>query len=155
MNRHRKITELWEHYITKEIGIEFKACLYFFTILFFYCMVQLTKGSGQAGILHMAEMIFLAYAMGYIQVYLLFNFDEGEELGRREWGSIVLCSCIYAGTSFWGNWFDREIWVSMVFGCYMVCVYLCTFLVYREKRRIDEKLLNENLKIFQSRGNDR
>ena len=26
---------LWERYLTKEIGIEFKACLYFFALLFF------------------------------------------------------------------------------------------------------------------------
>ena len=27
---------LWERYLTKEIGIEFKACLYFFAFLFWF-----------------------------------------------------------------------------------------------------------------------
>ncbi len=34
MSDKRKTT-LWERYLTTEIGIEFKACLYFFAILFF------------------------------------------------------------------------------------------------------------------------
>lgn len=34
MKKERKLS-LWERYLTKEIGIEFKACLYFYAILFF------------------------------------------------------------------------------------------------------------------------
>lgn len=152
MNRHRKKTSVWEHYITREIGIEFKACLYFFSILFFYAMYQLLNGSIQASIIHMAEMVLLAYAMGYIQVYLLSNFDEGEQLRGRECCYMILCSGIYAGASFWGSWFDREIWVSIIFCFYMILLYSCAFFVYKSKRKIDEKILNENLKLFQERG---
>ena len=66
-----KKISLWERYLTKEIGIEFKACLYFFAILFFYCVYRLCIGNIMAEILHMAEMIFLTYVIGYIQVFLL------------------------------------------------------------------------------------
>ncbi len=151
MNRHRKWQAVWEHYLAVEIGIEFKACLYFFAILFFYCMYRLLAGSLQASILHMAEMIFLTYAMGYVQVYLLSGFDEGEKLGKKEGAYLVLCSLVYAGISFWGGWFGKTVWVSVLFFAYMLILYACVFLVYKAKRRLDDKIMNENLKLFQAR----
>ena len=54
----KKKVSLWERYLTKEIGIEFKACLYFFGVLFYYCTYRLCIGVTVAEILHMAEMIF-------------------------------------------------------------------------------------------------
>lgn len=151
MSRRRKKMSVWEHYLTVEIGIEFKACLYFFAILFFYSMFRLLKGSVEASILHMAEMIFLAYVMGYVQVYLLSNFDEGEKLRGKEWLYLIICSIVYAGVSFLGGWFDKRMWVSIVFCLYMIFLYVCVFLVYKSKRKIDEKMLNHNLRIFQAR----
>ena len=62
--KDKKRVSLWERYLTKEIGIEFKACLYFFAMLFFYCMYRVCIGQYYASILHMAEMIFLTYAVG-------------------------------------------------------------------------------------------
>ena len=59
----KKKVSLWERYLTKEIGIEFKACLYFFGVLFYYCTYRLCIGVTVAEILHMAEMIFLTYAV--------------------------------------------------------------------------------------------
>ena len=47
---------LWEKYLTKEIGIEFKACLYFFAILFFYCVFRVVNGVYSAEILHLTEI---------------------------------------------------------------------------------------------------
>ena len=70
MKDNKKVT-LWELYLTKEIGIEFKACLYFFSILFYYCVYRMIGGIFDASILHMTEMIFTCYFIGYIQVYLL------------------------------------------------------------------------------------
>ena len=66
---------LWERYLTKEIGIEFKACLYIYALLFFYCVYRLSCGRSDASIWHMAEMIFSTYVMGYLQVYVLWHFD--------------------------------------------------------------------------------
>lgn len=81
---------LLERYLAVEIGIEFKACLYFFCILFFYSMYRLLCGSMEASILHMGEMIFLTYGMGYIQKYILDNFDEADRWGLRR--SVSYCS---------------------------------------------------------------
>ena len=151
MKKHRNLRIVWEHYLTKEIGIEFKACLYFFCILFFYSVYRITGGSFEANILDMAEMILLTYVMGYIQVYLLSNFDEGEQLGGKGIFFAVLCSCIYAGTSYAGEWFDRKTAVSVGFAFYMLLIYGCAFLVYRTRREMDERLLNEDLRAFQER----
>ena len=97
-------------------------------------------------------MILLTYGMGYVQVYLLSNFDEGEQLqGKTVW-YMALCAGIYTGASFLGKWFDRNVPVTVGFALYMILVYLCAFLVYKSKRKIDEKHLNEDLKAFQERG---
>lgn len=148
--KKRKIS-IWERWLSAEIGIEFKACLYFFCILFFYAVYRLVCGSREAGILHMAEMIFLTYIMGYVQLILLHNFDEGERLGGREIAYIFMCSFIYAGVSFLGGWFDGKAVVSAGFLLYMICAYICAYLVYKFKREIDARMLNEDLKAFQER----
>ncbi|MBO5303108.1 MAG: DUF3021 domain-containing protein [Lachnospiraceae bacterium] len=152
MHKTKQKLSLWEHYLTKEIGIEFKACLYFFCILFFYCVYKLVCGIHEAEILHMTEMIFLTYFMGYIQVYLLSNFDEAEHLGRKEWIFMLLCTLVYTLFSYLFSWFDRNLAVSLGFLFYVLTMYLCAFMVYKSKRKIDEKLLNADLKAFQERG---
>lgn len=151
MSKRRKRISALEKYLTIEIGIEFKACLYFFCILFFYSMYRLIGGNLQASIIHMAEMILLTYGVGYLQVLVLDNFDEGERIRGKEICYILLCSLIYVGISFWGKWFDRNLAVTVGYFCYMVFAYICAFLVYKLKREIDGKILNEDLKAFQER----
>lgn len=147
-----KKVSLWERYLTKEIGIEFKACLYFFAILFFYCVYRLCIGNIMAEILHMAEMIFLTYIVGYIQVFLLWNFDEADYLGKKEIFGIAVCSAIYTSVSYFGNWFDKNIYVTIGFLFYIVFMYICVFLVYKCRRKIDDKILNSDLELFKARS---
>ena len=149
MSKKNKLT-LWERYLTKEIGIEFKACLYFFAILFFYCMYRLVLGIFDAGMLHMAEMILSAYIIGYLQVYVFWNFDEADTLGGREWLGIGVCTVIYSLLSYFLKWFDKNIWVTVGFAAYVVVMYICVFFIYKSKRRIDDKKLNEDLRLFQA-----
>lgn len=143
---------LWERYLTKEIGIEFKACLYFFALLFFYCTYRLCVGLTVADILHMAEMIFLAYIVGYIQVFLLWNFDEADDLGKKEWLGIIVCTSIYVVVSYVCGWFDKNIYVTIGFAGYVVFLYFCVFLVYKWRRKIDDKILNSDLELFKTRS---
>ncbi|MGN0246429.1 MAG: DUF3021 domain-containing protein [Lachnospiraceae bacterium] len=143
---------LWERYLTKEIGIEFKACLYFFALLFFYCTYRLCVGLTVADILHMAEMIFLAYIVGYIQVFLLWNFDEADDLGKKEWLGIIVCTSIYVAVSYVCGWFDKNIYVTIGFAGYVVFLYFCVFLVYKCRRKIDDKILNSDLELFKTRS---
>ena len=141
---------LWERYLTKEIGIEFKACLYFFAILFFYCVYRILQGTFDAEIPHMAEMILTCYIIGYIQVYLFDNFDEAETIKGRECAGMAVCTLLYCLVSYLGGWFGRKITVTLIMAAYILITYVCVFLVYRSKRRIDDKKLNEELRLFQT-----
>ncbi len=148
--KEKKKISLWERYLTKEIGIEFKACLYFFTILFFYCMYRIINGLFTADIIHMTVMILTCYVIGYVQAYLLWNFDEAERLGGKECLGMLICTAAYVTVSYVGNWFDKNILATMLLAAYILLTYLCTFLVYKSKRTIDDKILNEELKLFQT-----
>ena len=146
-----KKPSLWERYLTKEIGIEFKACLYFFALLFFYCIYRICTGNVVAEILHMAEMIFLAYLIGYLQVFVLWNFDEADHLGRKECIGIAVCTAIYTVVSYLLKWFDRNLYVTVGFAAYVIFLYVCVYLVYKCRRKIDDKILNADLELFKTR----
>ena len=143
----------FKQYLASEIGIEFKACLYFFAILFFYSMYRILQGSFFANIIVMAEMIFSTYIMGYIQVYLLGNFDEAEQLTWREILASVFCSIVYSGISFLGKWYDRNITVTVLFFCYILFCYICAFFIYKIKRDVDTAVLNHELENFKKKSN--
>ncbi len=149
MKKDGKLT-LWERYLTNEIGIEFKACLYFFTILFFYCVFRLIRGHFDAEILHMTEMIFTCYFIGYAQVLVFWNFDEAGKLGVKECTGMVACTLLYCIVSYFGGWFEKKIGVTLIFAAYLLLTYFCVYLIYKTKREIDDKKLNEDLKLFQS-----
>ena len=149
MKNKKKVT-LWELYLTKEIGIEFKACLYFFAFLFYYCVFRLINGVYDASILHMTELILACYIIGYIQVYLLWNFDEADSLRVKEIVGMVGCTCVYCLLSWLFNWFNKNLLVTLIFAAYILLVYVCVYLIYKYKRIIDDKKLNEDLKLFQT-----
>ncbi len=148
--KERKKLSLWELYLTKEIGIEFKACLYFFAFLFFYCMYRVINGVYDASILHMTELIFTCYIIGYVQVYLLWNFDEADKLGGKEILGMVICTAVYCIISWIFGWFAKNMLVTALFSAYILLVYFCVYLIYKYKRQIDDKKLNEDLKLFQT-----
>ena len=138
-------------YLSKEISIEFKAGLYFYAILFFYSLYRIGQGSFYADIIIMAEMILVAYVMGYVQVYLLGNFDEEEQFSVRTGLSSLFCSVLYTGASFLLHWFDQNVMATVMYFWYMLFCYVCMFLVYKIKRDIDTELLNQELEQFKKR----
>ena len=146
-----KIVFLLEQYVTKKIGAEIKCCLTFFLILCFYCIYRWMIGFTNAGIVHMLEMVLLAYVLEWIQILLHSDFDEVDRLGLKEWLVILVGSLVYALVGHFGSWFDKNIGVELGFWLYMVVAYLCTFLVYKIKRAIDAKHLNNDLKLFHER----
>ena len=148
-NRDSRVS-LWELYLTKEIGIEFKSCLYFFAFLFFYCVYRVIGGVFVADMLHMLELILTCYVIGYLQVYILWNFDEADSLTAREIFGMVLCTVIYCAVSYFFNWFDRDVPVTAIFAIYILLTYICVYFIYKSKRHIDDKRLNEDLRIFQN-----
>ena len=98
--KKKSMSERLKNYWGIEVAIEYKACLYFFCILFFYCCYLVAHKVYAASILHMAEMILGTYAMGYLQVYLLGNFDEAERFGKKEALKTGCCTLLYAAASY-------------------------------------------------------
>lgn len=149
--KSKRLLTIWEHYLTYEIAIEFKACLYFFCILFFYSMYRILRGSWEASIVHMTEMIFTTYFMGYLQVFCFENFDEAQQCSKRVVLYSILCGAIYTILSWVFGWFEKSAVATGSYFLYMELVYFCTFLVYKCKREIDTKILNEELNAYKER----
>ncbi|MDO5423759.1 MAG: DUF3021 domain-containing protein [Eubacteriales bacterium] len=134
--------------LSREIAIEYKACLYFCCILAFYFLWLVCRGIYEAHILYMFEMVMTAYAAGYLQVYALRNFDEAEQIGRREVFSALLCTCLYAAASYGMGWFGKTPWLTAAFGGYIFFCYFCVYLCNKVKRRIDTEKLNDLLAMY-------
>lgn len=153
MKEFKKPTR-FERYLTKEINIEFKACLYFYCFLFFYCFLMLMQGTYQVSILILAEMIFSNYIICYIQLYLFRDFDEADSIGMIEIAGMIVCTGIYVSLSYWLNWFGRELDITCYFAIFIIFCYICIFLIYKIKRRIDTKELNTMLNEYKSRNGE-
>ncbi|MCM1038476.1 MAG: DUF3021 domain-containing protein [Roseburia sp.] len=143
--------EKWKKFLSLEIGIEIKACLYFAIILFYYFLYCILQGSFYASIPQMAEIVLTAYAMSYLQVYVLKNFDEAERFDKNVTIMSVLCSAIYTTVSYALSWFDKNRTATLCFFAYMLLTYTCVFLIYKLKRDIDTALLNRELEHFKNR----
>jgi len=144
MNRHEK-------FLAAEIGIEFKAALYFYTMLFFYIARQLLEGSVQASVLHILGMVASAYVMGFVQVFLLGNFDEAE---RITWSGAVKaagCAGVYTALSWLLGWFDRETATTAVFFAVMLVSFGCSWWLYSVRRSVSTKELNLELEAFKQK----
>lgn len=146
MKRERK--EKFQRILSWEVAIEYKACLYFACIIFFYTAWLILNGNYDASVRVIWEIVLTAYAAGYMQVYLFRNFDEAERLGKRELFSIALFSGIYAGTSWGLGWFGRQMIPTLLFVAYMLLCYVCVFLCNKIKREFDTKHLNRMLDAY-------
>lgn len=144
-------SERFKRFLSMEIGIEIKACLYFSIILFYYFLYRVLQGSFAASIPVMVGMVLTAYAMSYLQVYLLHNFDEAEKFDARVAGCSVFCTVIYIAVSYLSGWFDGNLKVTLYFFFYMLLTYICVFLIYKLKRDIDTAQLNRELEQFKNR----
>lgn len=148
-NQERK--KRWLRCLGREVAVEYKACLYFFAILFFYACYLMAQGIYAASLLHMLEMILATYGMGYLQVLVLDNFDEAERFSAGQCICILLCSCLYTGIGYLFAWFDRRAAVTVGFLFYCIFLYICAWLANKAKRYVDTEELNEMLQRYQSR----
>lgn len=144
MKRHEK-------FFADEIGIEFKAALYFYSMLLFYICYQLINGHSQVRIAVILEMIAATYIMGYVQVFLLGNFDESEHITPSVVIKAVVCSAIYTASSYLLGWFDRNILITAVFLIFMLLFYACSYWLYSFRRRVSTKELNNELEAFKQK----
>lgn len=146
-----KLPSFLEQYLTRKIGAEIKCCLTFLLILCFYCIFRWSQGNTEANMIHMFEMIWIAYILEWIQVLMHADFDEVDHLSRKEWMLILMGSALYGTLGHLLGWFTGNIAIAIFFFIYMICAYLCTFWVYHIKRSIDAKMLNQDLKHFHER----
>lgn len=140
------------YFLAKEAGIELKAALYFWCILFFYSAFRILQGNWEASIIHLFQMIVTTYGMGYLQTYIFGNFDEGERFTGRTIVYSVLCSGIYTAIAYFCKWFENSLVALGVFFVYILVAYVCAWWMYKIKRIGDTKALNEDLKAFQERS---
>lgn len=146
MNKNK--VSRFESFFSNEIGVEIKACLYFSCMLAFYFLYRIIIGSWEADIIHMIQMIIVAYIVGYIQFLLLDNFDELDVFCWKVVVYSVLCSAVYMLLSFWLKWYDCNIIASVLFFVYMEICYISYFIIYKIKKRIDTEILNDELEQF-------
>lgn len=142
----------WSQFLSREIAIEYKASIYSICITFYYYIYQIIQHSLKANILYLMEIVFVCYLMGYVQVYLLQNFDEADSLGKKEIFKIVICSTLYTAISQILQWFD-SCWINIVvFWGYIFSCYICIFFINKLKRKIDTKRLNCLLDNYKKQG---
>lgn len=136
-----------------EIGIEIKACLYFAVILFYYMLYCFLQGSLYVSSVVIMEIVLTAYAMNYIQVYLLHNFDEADHPGKKEVFLSAVCAALYTAVSCFFNWYDSNRAASIIFFFYMLLCYVCIFLIFKIKRDFDTAQMNRDLEDFKKQKN--
>ena len=146
----KRLLILAERWLTLKIGVELKCCLSFFLMLFFYCVVRLLTGVHEASILHMAEMMLLAYLVGWVQALVHAEFDEIDGFGPKEWAVLLLSAGAYTLAAWGFGWMSQPLALAL-FLVYMNGCGLSTYLICRIKRTIDARLLNDDLKDFQNR----
>lgn len=140
------------HYLGAEIWIEYKACLYSYCIMVFYCIFLLCQKIYHTRILILFEMVLAAYFMGYLQVYPLKNFDESDQFGKHEILSTLLCSFLYTLISYILDWFGRNLLATGLFFLFMLFSFGCVCLVNRIRRAYDTRNLNRMLAEFKKGG---
>ena len=118
-------------------------------ILFYYSIYQVTGEIYTVSLVHMMEMIFATYGMGYLQVLALDNFDEAEHFRRKELALSLLCAALYTAVSYLLEWFDREVLATGGFFIYCMAAYGCAYLANKWKRYVDTKRLNAMLRAYQ------
>lgn len=141
----------WEKFktiLSREVVIEYKACLYFACQVFFYFAYLLSRGIYMAGMAILFEMILTAYGAGYMQVYLFHNSDEAERLERRDVLGIIFCTLFYGAASWALAWFDKSLLATFLFLFYMIFVHYFVYLANKIKRAVDTEKLNKMLTEF-------
>ncbi len=138
----------FEKFLADELGIEFKAAMYFYTMFFFYFVYQLSRGNWQADLWVLMQMMATTYIMGYIQVFLLGNFDEAERVTWQVVMKVICGALVYTCISYIGKWFDRNLTVTLIYFVFMIGCYGCAYWVYSFRRSVSTKKMNEELNMF-------
>ena len=151
----KKIKKALKRALVNEILIDFKACVYFFYVVFFYSVVRLCKGVHTVPILTLAEIIATNYIICYVQTYVFRDFDEFDGFGKNEIAGILMCTFLYTAASLLFGWFGGSEMITALFALYIIFTYICVILCYIVKRKLDTRQLNKLLNHYkQNEGRD-
>lgn len=150
-----RIKKAFKKALVNEIAIDFKACVYFFCVVFFYCVTQLLEGIHSVRILTLAEIVLTNYVICYVQTYVFRDFDESDRFGKNEIAGILMCAFLYTAASLLFGWFGGSEPVTALFALYIILTYVCVILCCIVKRKLDTKQLNKLLSNYkQNEGRD-
>lgn len=142
------IKRWFKTYLLNEIEIDFKACIYFFCVTFFYCVAELCQHRFSVKILTLGEILIVNYVICYVQTYVFHNFDESDRFGKNEFWGISVCTVLYTAASLLFGWFGKSPLITVLFAGFVVLCYICVILCYIVKRRLDTRKLNHMLENY-------
>lgn len=137
----------WKGFLSREIAIDYKTCIYTLCLLIFDAGFQLWHHQYHISILFLIEMITCTYIITYVQVYLFNDFDEAKHLALKEWLGLVVSIILYDLIAYLLGWFGRGN-ISWILGLFSIYLFICYFSVYianKIKRKIDTNRLNQLL----------
>ena len=143
----------WKDFLSKEIAIDYKTCIYALCVLIFDAGFQLWHHQYYISILFLLEIITCTYIITYVQVYLFNNFDEAKHLALKEWLGLVVSIILYDLIAYLLGWFGRGN-ISWILGFFSIYLFICYFSVYianKIKRKIDTNRLNQLLEDYKKK----
>ena len=150
-----KTAAVFRKLLVNEIRIDFKACVYFFCVVFFDCVIQLCEGNRSVRILTLLEIVLTNYVICYVQTYLFRDFDEADRFGVNEAAGILMCTFLYTAASLLFGWFDGDVLYTGLFALFIILTYVCVILCCIVRRKLDTKQLNALLDHYkQKEGRD-
>lgn len=143
----------WKDFLSKEIAIDYKTCIYALCVLIFDTGFQLWHHQYYISILFLLEMITCAYIVTYVQVYLFNDFDEAKRFYLKEWVELLVCIILYDLLAYLLGWFGRGnvAWVLIFFSVYLLICYFSIYIANKIKRKIDTNRLNQLLEDYKKK----
>ena len=138
----------WKGFLSREIAIDYKTCIYTLCLLIFDAGFQY-----HISILFLIEMITCAYIVTYVQVYLFNDFDEAKRFSLKEWVELLACIILYDLLAYLLGWFGRGnvAWVLIFFSVYLLICYFSIYIANKIKRKIDTNRLNQLLEDYKKK----
>lgn len=141
----------WEHVLSKEISIKYKAGIYSLCHLFYIAIFLMNQQIFQISLAQLAQIVLLAWFINHIEIYIFDNFDEADRISLKWWLSVLICSILYMIAAYVMKWFQGDSQVLLGFGAYQIFCYWGVYINNKIKRHIDSKQLNQQLNQFKKK----
>ncbi len=98
----------WEHVLSKEISIKYKAGIYSLCHLFYIAIFLMNQQIFQISLAQLAQIVLLAWFINHIEIYIFDNFDEADRISLKWWLSVLICSILYMIAAYVMKWFQGD-----------------------------------------------